>query len=721
MVDFALLLPLLAGLAVLSPLVLSPVSHRVDLLVSRLAVAAFGRHVANRSARRPDQVSLLRAARVESSHRVYASRTLLFATFAATAGVFLGVYPVLGFVGLLDLGAETLRETLPEWLSFVTAVAGIPSPTTQGVFWLMVGSSAALAAVAGVGTYAVRWRLLEQRAVARATAIEATLPRTVAFVYALSRSGMSFPEVLLTLTRNEDVYGEAARDIGVAAREMDTFGTEVVAALQRMGSYTPSESLEEFADNLASVLGSGRSLSSFLHEQYERYQSEARAQQEQYLDLLSTFAEVYVTALVAGPLFLITILVIIGLTIRDTLGLVRIIGYVGIPLATAGFVVYIDSMTETLPTRREMAGRQARGDHSDPRRAGEFVPDAVVADGGQSTRAWAADAAVRDRANLERLSLSEHFARFRAWIEDPISTVRAEPAATFAVTVPVALGWVVLRSAPIPLGIEAIEAIDSPLVEGTVLMLATYALVHEVRNREARRMERAVPDFLDRMASVNEAGLTVVESLSRVNRGDLGALGPEVDRTWRDIQWGADAGTALRRLDARTRTAGISQAVTLITNAMQASGDLAPVLRIAADEAQENRRLRLERRREMLTYLVVIYMSFLVFLGIVVALSLFFLPAIEAAAPPGSAGGAASGAAGTTEASGLGSQAAQGPTASVGDVDVSAYETLFFHLAAVQAVCSGLVAGQLGEGSIRDGAKHAAVLLAVAYGVFLVV
>jgi flagellar protein FlaJ len=37
----------------------------------------------------------------------------------------------------------------------------------------------------------------------------------------------------------------------------------------------------------------------------------------------------------------------------------------------------------------------------------------------------------------------------------------------------------------------------------------------------------------------------------------------------------------------------------------------------------------------------------------------------------------------------------------------------------VQAVCSGLVAGQMGEGTIKAGAKHATVMLLIAYGTFL--
>ena len=51
-------------------------------------------------------------------------------------------------------------------------------------------------------------------------------------------------------------------------------------------------------------------------------------------------------------------------------------------------------------------------------------------------------------------------------------------------------------------------------------------------------------------------------------------------------------------------------------------------------------------------------------------------------------------------------------------MNTEAYELLFFHLSAVQAVCSGLIAGQLAEGGIADGVKHATGLLVLTYLVF---
>ncbi|MFC6727012.1 type II secretion system F family protein, partial [Halobium palmae] len=168
---------------------------------------------------------------------------------------------------------------------------------------------------------------------------------------------------------------------GVVVRDMDTFGTDMLSAVQRTARTTPSDGLSEFSDNLASVLGSGRSVSDFLREQYERFQSRAEAQQTQYIELLATFAEVYVTVLVAGPLFLVTILAVIGLVLADTLTLVRLVVYVGLPLATVAFAVYVDGMTTSLQGPTDGGSADAATDsfgETDPHGAGDLSGDATA-------------------------------------------------------------------------------------------------------------------------------------------------------------------------------------------------------------------------------------------------------------------------------------------------------------------------------------------------------
>ncbi|GGJ00106.1 type II secretion protein F [Halobellus salinus] len=733
--DLLVYFPLVLVTLLAVPVVLLPVSVRAELLVSRLALPIFGGYVAEPTPQRRDQIRRMRAAFVGESHRVFQSQTLFIAGVAGVVGSVYGIY--VGAAVLRSLAADPalIAGVLPGQLAPLATRFAVVELSGLRLFGLLAVTSAMLGAGLAAGTYWGRWTILGQRARARGVEIDATLPRTVAFVYALSRSGMPFQAVLRTLSRNQDVYGEAARELGVAVRDIDAFGTDVLTALRETADRTPSENLEEFTENLASVLLSGQSVSGFLHEQYERFQEEVEAQQRQYLDLLSTFAEVYVTVLVAGPLFFITVLVVVGLVIQDTLVVIRLVTYLGIPLATFGFVVYVDSITEGLDVvSRSGTGEEKRAD-MDPRGRMASGPDKPgnggvggvggVADGG-TVRGRNPDPGT-DADNWLRLTAYDRIGRYRRTLSDPVGLVLDRPVYSLLVTGPIGLvivllslnpsvgeagrllrGGTAVSSAPV-LGL--IEVVDGPVVLATIVALLGIAVAHEIEKRRLRAVEAEMPDFLDRMASVNEAGATIVGSLNRLSDAELGPLGDEIQRVWRDIEWGATVGEALARMERRTGTPTVSRSVTLIRNAIAASGDIGPVLRIAADEAKEIRRLERERRQEMLTYLVVIYVSFLVFLGIIVALTVSFIPAIEAA---GAAGGAAGGSGGVGGVAGVD----PGIIGGVGSVDTGAYEVLFFHAAAIQGVCSGLVAGQLGEGTAFDGVKHATVLLVLTYAVF---
>lgn len=696
-------LPLVVAVVCCLALAASRASPRTDLIVTRLALSLFGDYVAGRDRKRRER-DLMRAAHVGGTHREYASRTLLYAGVLGVAGSVIGVYLAAAALTALEVGGDGLSELLPAQLSFLAGVTRLTEVGLPALFVLLVVASATVGAALAAGAYYARWMLLSQRATARAARIDATLPRTVAFVYALSRSGMAFPRVMDTLAENEAVYGEAATELSVAVREMNAFGTDVLTALRHTARRTPSDDLSEFAENLASVLGTGRSLSAFLNDQYERYQEEAETKQEQYLELLSTFAEAYVTTLVAGPLFFITILVVIGLVLEDTLPLLRVVVYVAIPLATFGFAVYVDSITqgiggtEQVRTSETPHGRGAGhdGDRDDRSSTGSAAAASTRSDGGSVADRW--------QASRERLRAYDRFRSVRSWASSPVEHVLRSPEAVLAVAVPVAVLGVIAAVHPLSVGspAEVVARIDAPIVGASAFVLATYAVVYEVRKRRVRRIEGAIPDFLDRLASVNEAGTSVVASIRRVAETDLEALTVDLERTRRDMDWGADVTSALHRMERRVASPMTSRAVVLVTNAMHASGDVAPVLRIAADEARATWTLRRERRQVMLTYLIVIYISFLVFLGVIAALSVSFIPAVEGASVSGAA---------TGSGTGVGAGTGGGIAAGLGDIDADAYERLFFHSAAIQALCSGIVAGQLGEGSARDGAKHASILL----------
>ncbi len=703
------LAPLLVVVLTVFAVVYADLDDGWDRTLDRYARILFGRYVGEDE----ERAELLEAAYVGTTYRAYAARTYLLAALAAVSGAIVGAYL---FAGLL-LVIPALAELALGFPSTIVSTLGLRGfelvlSETQILGVLAVGGLAG-GIVAAVATYLLRWELLSSRAEVRRRAIDAGLARTVAFTYALSRGGIPFPETMRTLAENEEIYGENAREMSVAVREMDLFGRDLITALRRTAGRTPSDTLSTFVENLASVLQSGQSLTSFLDEQYERYREEAAERQEEVVERLATIAEAYVTVLVAAVLFLVTILLVFGLTTTDTIDLLRGIGYLIVPLANVGFIVYLDTQLEALGAQRRgggaplasfetsLIGRPALGRD---RGGSDTRTDGGPADGGGRAsrgRGLAGD-------GLRQLAFVDRAERFLTLLRSPTRTVLRDPTRIFYLTVPIVLVYVALQ-APAAFRTDAVNvrALDDVVVRATLFLLSTYAVVRTIHTRRIDRIEAATPELFDRLASLNDAGMTLVESIERTRGSDLGVLTPEVRRIHADIETGSNVADAFVHFGRRVRTTAISRIVTLVVNAMRSSGQLGPVLRIASNQIRSDLRLRRRRRSQMLTYLVVIYISFLVFLVIIVAVQSVLVPNLPSNIPT------------PDNANRLGVDVSS--FARLGSVDKAAYTLVFFHTALVQAFFSGLIGGQLGEGSIRDGAKHAAAMLGVAYVLFLVV
>ena len=686
--------PLVVALVLVAVLALEPASRTVEIAVTSISYRLFGDVETSDDDRRERG---LRAAGIGTPYQIYASKTYLYGTVGGVMGAIVGVYIGAGVIRFL--GVENLSERMPSGFSDPVPEAFLTLAAKQAA--ILGGTALALGMLSFLAVYFVRWQIPSFQADTRRRQIDASMPRMVAFIYALSRGGMSIPDVMESLARNEGVFGSGAEEMAVGVRDIDLFGTDVVTAVRQTSRRTPSENLRNFMQNLSSVLQSGRNFSEFLGQEYRRYREKAEEQQEEILELLATAAEVYVTVVVAGMLFLITILFVIGITSGDTLVLVQLITYVILPATNVVFMAYLAEITQPLKATRES------GEGIDGESRSNVRPDRLTLEPTETTGAVAADGGVTtgrfdggvDAENRRRLGFYKQVEQLRRSVTSPISELVVRPELILFVTVPLSIGYVLARLPGVLDGGFDPRVFDDVLVHATLFVLATYAVVYEVSRRRLERLEGSLPDMLERLASLNEAGVSIVSSLDRVRRTDIGDMDAEAERIWRDIQWGATVEQALDRFQQRVETPSVTRTVTLINNAMRASNEIAPVVRIAAEQARSDRQLKRQRKQEMLTYLVVIYVAFLVFVVVIAAIDTVLIPNLpDASTLP------ETGAAGFLQVSNQGTEA---------------YRLTFVHAALIQSTLSGLVGGQMGNGSIKDGAKHAAVMLTITYAVFL--
>jgi flagellar protein FlaJ len=161
----------------------------------------------------------------------------------------------------------------------------------------------------------------------------------------MSTAGIPPAEVFRQLG-NSSIYGESSVEARYVTLEVDVFGKDLIEALKNVSMATPSPRMREFMQGAIGSVASGSNISEYFKTKAEQYTFENRQTQKQFLDTLALISESYVTALVAGTLFLILIQSVMSiLSGEGTPFFLYIIIYLIIPFGSVMFVVMIDAMT----------------------------------------------------------------------------------------------------------------------------------------------------------------------------------------------------------------------------------------------------------------------------------------------------------------------------------------------------------------------------------------
>ena len=161
-------------------------------------------------------------------------------------------------------------------------------------------------------------------------------------MYAMRRGGAQMMTIFRSLSDRANIYGEVALEFRQIVRDAEFFGYDVVSAIRHLSETTPSEKLKDFLEDLLSVIESGGDMAEFLSMRVRLYQEEARFEQRQFLTVLSLVAESYVTLFVAGPLFLIIIMVVMGMMGGSAVFQLALVTYVVLPIGSVVFILLID-------------------------------------------------------------------------------------------------------------------------------------------------------------------------------------------------------------------------------------------------------------------------------------------------------------------------------------------------------------------------------------------
>jgi flagellar protein FlaJ len=312
-----------------------------------------------------------------------------------------------------------------------------------------------------------------------------------------------------------------------------------------------------------------------------------------------------------------------------------------------------------------------------------------------------------EKEDREILDKIEHQRRnrlgFNRLMSRPMEVLTEKPVNILIVSVP--LAFIVLLGGFFFLvtqyGLSIIfttTLIDDIFIISMLIALVPLAVLQLKDSMRQRSIEEALPNFFRDLAGMNESGMTLPNAVEVVSRGEYGTLTPHIQSLRNEMSWNVPFVDAIYKFGLGLGTPLANRSVDLIAKASKAGGDVSEVLRAAAVDSYEFVTLATERRNNMLIYVIIVIVSFMVFLFVIAVLTSTFLTTMAEA-------GAAAAGAGAT-----GAFASQ--------IDMFFYRRLFSHAAIIQGFFSGLVAGQMGEANAVAGLKYSVVMVVIAWVAF---
>ncbi|OPX69476.1 MAG: flagellar assembly protein J [Methanoregulaceae archaeon PtaB.Bin056] len=576
----------------------------------------------------------LRAARIKKSYHEY-TREILVQTGLAVAG---GIMAVVVF-HLLSIRFTILKPYPP----FVQDVCILVIP----------------AAMVFLGLYFQP--MLSAKG--RCARIEMDLPYAITYMQALSTT-LTMYNAIRGVYEQEDLYGEVSKEFGMIVRDVELFGDDLITAIRNLSSTTPSENLKKLLDDLILMFESGGDLPAFLASRAEHYREVAEKELDMALKTMEIMAEVYVTAFVAAPIAVMIMAVAENMSGQSTLSALMPYFFIGLPLGAAA-MVWILSIV--VPGENvEITYRESKST--------EF-----------GTGIRVTDTQAPDKKFTQKIAARKRLLRIASIIRNPIRYYMSDY--RFGIVLGTITGSVIVVLSML----GAFQGVF-PKYPGEILVcilimaiLAPLVIAYEIRRYYVHQVEAQVPDFLRELLDLKDIGMTLQGAVKLMSESKIGLLSSELKLVSKDVRFGTSITSALVRLEERIGVLVIKRVISLIIRASEVTDYIRDILFIAISDMEHYLKMKRERYTVSFAYIMIIYLSFGIFLYTAYQLNVSFISSFENLKT---------------------------------NIDISGNVLDMFRMSIILGFFSGIMAGQLSSGSIMAGFKHVILFLIAAVVMF---
>jgi flagellar protein FlaJ len=292
---------------------------------------------------------------------------------------------------------------------------------------------------------------------------------------------------------------------------------------------------------------------------------------------------------------------------------------------------------------------------------------------------------------LEAIEYRRRKSTLQRFMESPLQTIRERQYLLYLIS-----GVIAMASAAIAfyLGVAPMNIV----ILAFLLIIMPPGFFNFYETRRISKLEAEFPAMVRDISLSVKSGMTIKGAMSVAAGGQYGALTKAIKQMDNMISWGVSFDDALLQFAKKYPTSLIRRTVFTLLEASRMGGQLGEILEGVATDVEETKALEKRRNSETKPYLMVCYISYFVFLAVIMIMSYVFLPMMKEASEATS---------GAALPAGMGQFA-------VSDADLAKYNMLFFHALVIQGFFAGIVTGKMAEGKVVAGLKHSVFFIIVA-------
>jgi len=166
------------------------------------------------------------------------------------------------------------------------------------------------------------------------------------------------------------------------------------------------------------------------------------------------------------------------------------------------------------------------------------------------------------------------------------------------------------------------------IVLGILSCIGPIGFYNHLISKKKKEIENQLPDFLREISGSTASGMTVFDAIKSAAKGDHGKLTLELQKMSSQLSWGISVNDVFDNFGKRMKSNLVKRMVITIKKALEIGGNTSSVFNAAALEIDQAKRVEEQRKIEMSLYSIVIFISFFVFLAVIIIIDKTIFAAI---------------------------------------------------------------------------------------------